>query len=185
MIAPPPPRAPLADDVIVLRGLADRDVDDLVEALQDPEIPRWTNVPAPYRRGDALRFLGGGAEERGERTLAIRDASDERLLGAIGLRIDPRHDVGDVGYWVSAHARGRGVATRAIRLVSRWGFDELGLVRMQILAEPANVASRHAAERAGYRSEGTLRAFHKLKGRPVDLVMHALLPGDPVPADRP
>jgi RimJ/RimL family protein N-acetyltransferase len=181
VIAPPPPLAPLADEAIVLRGFLDGDVDDLVDALQDPEIPRWTNVPAPYRRGDALRFLGGGAEERGERTLAIRDATDERLLGAIGLRIDPRHDVGDIGYWVASEARGRGVATRAIRLVSRWGLEELGLVRMQILAEPANTGWRRAAERAGYRAEGTLRAFHKLKGRSVDLVMHAFVRGDPVP----
>jgi RimJ/RimL family protein N-acetyltransferase len=178
VIAPQPPDPPLRDEAIGLRPLGEGDVPALVEALQDPEIPRWTDVPSPYRTGDALRWVGMTAAERGELSLGIRDRGDGRLLGVVGLRVDEPHSIGELGYWVAAPERGRGVVTRALRLVSGWALEELGLGRLQILVHPENGASRRAAERAGFRAEGRLRAYRVLKGRRVDLVMHSLLPGE-------
>lgn len=73
------------------------------------------------------------------------------------------------------------MVTRAIRLVSRWTIEELGVGRVQILAAPDNAASRRAAKRAGFKAEGTLRAYRVQKDRRVDLVMYSLLPGELTP----
>jgi len=178
MIAPPAPDPPLRDEAVVLRPYTEADVDELTAALQDPEIAEWTNVPEPYTRGHALRFIVEGPGGISELTLAIRDAGDGRLLGSLGVRLDEVQRYAEMGYWVGADDRGRGVATRAIRLVSRWAIEELGVGRVQILAAPGNAASRRAAERAGFTAEGTLRAYRVQKDRRVDLVMHSLLPGD-------
>jgi RimJ/RimL family protein N-acetyltransferase len=70
------------------------------------------------------------------------------------------------------------VATRALRLVSVWALDELGLQRISLLAEPENVPSQRVAEKAGFRREGVLRSFRELKGARRDYVMYSLLPGD-------
>lgn len=83
-----------------------------------------------------------------------------------------------VGYWVKREARGRGVATRALRLLSRWAFDELGARRVQLIAQPENLASQRVAEKAGFQREGLLRAYAELKGRRPDFHMYSLLPGD-------
>jgi RimJ/RimL family protein N-acetyltransferase len=172
------PEPALSDGVVTLRPWREDDVPALVAALQDPEIPRWTRVPSPYTERDARWFLATHRADRDEMSLAIVSAANgDELLGGIGFRL-PRVRVGELGYWVAAGARGRGIATRAVNLLARWGFDELGLARVQILADPRNAASRHVAERAGFTSEGLLRSWDELKGERVDYLMFSLLPGD-------
>jgi RimJ/RimL family protein N-acetyltransferase len=80
---------------------------------------------------------------------------------------------------MAATARGRGVCTRALRLLSRHALDDLGLQRLQLVADPDNVASQRVAEKAGFRREGVLRAhLRHPDGRIRDSVMFSLLPGD-------
>ncbi len=104
-------------------------------------------------------------------------AQTTRFLGAIGFRL-PAPAVGEVGYWLAAPARGRGVATRAVRLLCAWAFEELSLARIQLHTLPGNVASERLAERAGFTREGLLRSFAEMKGRRVDINMFSLLPGE-------
>jgi RimJ/RimL family protein N-acetyltransferase len=75
------------------------------------------------------------------------------------MELDRAPGYGELGYWVAADARGRGVATRAVELLSRWARDELGLTRLEIRAHRDNVGSRRVAEKAGYRDTGELVAL--------------------------
>ena len=109
----------LEDDVILLRPFARADVPAIVAACQDPEIPRWTSVPFPYTEADARAWLKSDEEE----TFAVIDGTSGELLGSIGMRF-PTDETGEVGYWVKREARGRGVATRALVLIARWGFQD-------------------------------------------------------------
>src|SRR5262249_16717591 len=85
---------------------------------------------------------------------------------------------GSVGYWLLPQARGRGLATRSVRLLSEWALRDLGLARLQILTEPANGASQRVAEGCGYQREGVLRSYADVDGRSVDYVVFSLLPSD-------
>ena len=175
-----PPDPPLGDGAIALRGWRDRDLPALAAMASDPEIARWTRLPSPYGERDALEWITaqGPLMRRGEALpLAIVEAGDGALLGSIALRRRPDAR-GDIGYLVAAHARGRGVATRALRLLSGWSLDTLGLERLEVLVQPRNGASLAVAARAGYTREGVLRAFTEMHGKRVDLVMHSLLRGD-------
>ena len=73
------------------------------------------------------------------------------------LRLGPP-GTGLVGYGVLPAFRGRGFTTRALRLVSRWAFDEAGLARLELGHKVDNEASGRAAEKAGFRAEGRLSA---------------------------
>jgi [ribosomal protein S5]-alanine N-acetyltransferase len=46
---------------------------------------------------------------------------------------------GSIGYWVAKESRGRGIATGALRLVSRWGLEEVGLPRLELVTDPENI----------------------------------------------
>ena len=168
----------LKDEAVELRPWSFKDVDAIVECIDgDPEIARWLDqVPQPYTRQDARGYVGG----IGEQAFAITDAGTGRLLGSIGVRWNERRDVGEIGYWVRADARGRGVITRALRLVSRFAFEHEGAARLQLRADVDNVGSRRAAEKAGYSFEGVQRAAHwnERLGRRQDHAMYSLLPGD-------
>jgi RimJ/RimL family protein N-acetyltransferase len=161
----------LEDEAVALRPLADSDVPAIVAACQDPEIPRWTRVPAPYTEEDARAFLHDAAG-----VSAVVDPQSDEFLGTIGWRWVGENV--ETGYWVKREARGRGVAARALALLSRWAFAELGAARLQLLAEPENRASQRVAEKAGFRREALLRSYMELKGSRRDVYMYALLRED-------
>jgi RimJ/RimL family protein N-acetyltransferase len=163
----------LEDDAIVLRAYTEDDVPALVAALNDPEISRWTRIPFPYTEEDAWEFLRSTTET----AFAIASKRTGDLLGGIGLRL-PADGIGEVGYWVRKEARGRGVATRALLLISRWALEDQKLVRVQLTAEPGNVASQRVAEKAGYTREGLLRRFLNIGGERRDGIMFSRLPED-------
>jgi RimJ/RimL family protein N-acetyltransferase len=149
------PDPPLSDGVVALRGFESTDVDALVEACQDPEIPRFTLVPSPYAAQHARDWLQRVADGRaaGTRmTFAIVDApAGDVLLGAAGLNvIDWDKRAADLGYWLAAPARGRGFASRAVQLVAGWAFETLGLERLELRAQEHNHASRAVAGRTGF-----------------------------------
>ncbi len=162
----------LADGVVALRPFTDDDVPAVAAACHDPEIARWTLVPEPYSEEDAREFV-----QEFPTAQASVDAADGALLGAISL--DPAGEGrGQIGYWVAREARGRGVATRALTLLSRWGLAQGGYSRVQLLTEPENVGSQRVAERAGFTNEGLLRSYAELKGSRRDMLMWSLLPTD-------
>jgi RimJ/RimL family protein N-acetyltransferase len=162
----------LRGEGIVLRPFAAGDVGAVTAACQDPEISRWTPVPSPYTEDDARAFIAGVPNAR-----AIVDAETDELLGSIGWRLVDQDNV-QIGYWVKREARGRGVATRALRLLSRWAFDELRSGRVQLLAEPENEVSQRVAEKAGFRREGLLRRYLNVKGARRDAFMFSLVRED-------
>jgi RimJ/RimL family protein N-acetyltransferase len=176
------PDPPLADDVVRLREPAARDLGAVVEACQDPLVQRYTRVPTPYEEADGRAFIGGAAGRRilGQSLeLVIAGRDDDRLLGMIGLIAD-RHDAlrAEIGYWVAPAARGRGVATRALGLLSRWCMTIGGFARLDLQAATANEASLRVAERCGFVREGVLRSSWYRGGGRSDMVLFSLVPED-------
>ena len=85
--------------------------------------------------------------------LAALDRADGTFLGTTMLfRFEPDR-VAEVGFWLGPAARGRGLGTATIALTLRWGFDELGLRRIEGLTAPGNLLSQRAMEPAGMRRE--------------------------------
>jgi RimJ/RimL family protein N-acetyltransferase len=101
------------------------------------------------------------------------------VLGSIGIRWSESRDVGEIGYWARSDVRGRGVTTRALRLVTRFALEN-GAARVQLRADVENVSSRRVAEKAGFRLEGVLRSAHwnaRLRRR-QDWALYSILPGE-------
>ena len=172
---PAPPSGELGDGSIVLRPWNGDDAEAVYEACQDPEIQRWIAViPRPYTREHARVFVTGVDPER--RQLAI--VEDGRVVGAIALRsTDP--GTGRIGYWCASGERGRGIASRALRRLCRHALDDLGFERLELCADPANLASQRVAEKTGFQREGVMRShLRHPDGRRRDSVMFSLLPGE-------
>src|SRR5438552_12213145 len=80
------------------------------------------------------------------------------FLGRIGLDQISASGTANVGYWVRTGQTGQGIATAAVRLVALFGFEDLGLQRLELLVAVENLASRRVAEKSGARCEGLLPA---------------------------
>jgi RimJ/RimL family protein N-acetyltransferase len=183
MAALPLPDPPLSDGTLTLRPWREADLPAVVEACQDPLIVRFVVPIRPgYSAADGrawllvqepARLAGTGVE------LAITDADDGELLGAIGLvNVDAANRRGMIGYWVAPQARGRGVASGAVRLLAGWALGTLGLARIELLTDPDNAASQRVAERCGFTREGIMRSHLVNNGERRDSVLFSLLPGE-------
>jgi RimJ/RimL family protein N-acetyltransferase len=179
-----PPEPPLSDGVVTLRLWRDEDVPAIAAACREEEIVRWLDqIPQPYREEDARAWLGVGRQAwaRGDlANFAIVDAETDEVLGSISARWTPQQRVGEIGYWVKRETRGRGAATRALRLISRWAIEEVCAELLELRADELNEPSKRVAEKAGFRREGVLRSSHynPRQDRRVDFVMYSLLPGE-------
>jgi len=177
------PSPPLSDGLVTLRPWLERDVPAITSACQDEDIGWWLDqVPQPYGEADARTYVAlarRGWKEGSHSIFAITDADTGEPIGSLSIHwLDRDNDVAEIGYWVRREARGRGVATRATRLASRWALTSCGTKRLQLRADRRNVASQRVAESAGFRREGVLRSarFSTSQGRRVDFVMYSLLP---------
>ncbi len=178
----PFPDLPLADDVILLRPWERDDAARACEATQDPIIPRHTHVPEHQTPDDLRRFIDAREPQRlagAELALVIADATDDAFMGSVSLlRFYWPDRRAEIGYYLAPWARGRGVMTRAVGLLSRWALRDLGLARLAVVADVDNPASQRVAQRCGFTREGVLRSFEERKGRRFDVVLYSLLPED-------
>jgi RimJ/RimL family protein N-acetyltransferase len=162
------PSPPLADDAIRLDPLTGADARHFVAVIDDEPVRRFTLVPAgadeEFIRGWVQRYEVGW-EDGSRAGFSIRDAGGDAFLGfaaIVKLDLDARE--GEIGYMVTPAARGRGASARAVELLTRWGFDELELERLELRINVDNTASERVAERAGYRRDGVLRNVHFKEG---------------------
>jgi RimJ/RimL family protein N-acetyltransferase len=177
-----PPQPPLSDGVVTLRQWGEKgDVEAITAACNDPTIAEFLDLlPSPYTEDDARVYIAHCREGWADGTMtnfAIASESGD-AIGSIGVRwLEPDQGVAEVGYWVAPEARGNGVCTRALRLVSSWVLQDCGMERLQLRADELNPASRKVAENAGFTQEGILRSsrFNPRRGRRVDFVMYSLL----------
>lgn len=99
---------------------------------------------------------------------------DGQPIGACGLRMK-ESQTGEIGYWLGANARGRGIMTRIVNRLTEIGFENYGLHRMEIRCAIENDKSARVAERAGYIHEATLKEAHQLEDGFHDLKVYRLL----------
>ena len=175
------PGTTLTIDELVLRPWRPEDAPAVLEVCQDPEIARWVTIAQPFGPADADALISDGLAMWRDGTgaaFAIVEAATDRLLGAV-TRFGPDGHQATFGLWLVPEARGRGVGTRALRLVSDWTFATTAVIRQDVFIMVGNEPSFRMVERAGFQREGVLRAWDLHHGGvPVDCVVFSRLRSD-------
>ena len=180
----PVPDPPLADGPTRVRGWRDEDLAARVEAWRDPGLMRFMlqQAPAEPSLEDAAEWLAvrEGRRESGQALfLVVAERDSDEAVGAVWLwNVSLAEGCGEVGYWLLEHGRGRGHATRAVRLLVAYAFDRLGLERIELLTLPDNEPSKRVAERAGFQSEGLLRSYRRGGDRRAHMLIYSRLRED-------
>jgi RimJ/RimL family protein N-acetyltransferase len=155
---------------------------DVLALFSDPEVQRWNPAGSVVDIKTAADWLERSAAwEARWAVWSILDA-DDRFVGTSLLwnmdRTD--HMNGSVGYRISPRARRQGVATAAVRAMTRFAFDHVGLARVDLVHTIPNAGSCRVAEHVGFTLEGTLRSeYRTFDGQRWDCHIHGLLATDP------
>jgi [ribosomal protein S5]-alanine N-acetyltransferase len=160
--------SPLRDGEVALLPVGTDVAALIVAASHDPEITRWTQVPENLSLLDAGLITAGWSMP--STTTARFQVSSAELTpaGMVTVWINAENEA-EVGYWLLAAARGRGIARRAVRLLCTWSFDECRLDRLQLATLPGNVASETVAKACGFHRKGTLVRDVKGTSRTLDV----------------
>lgn len=133
----------------------------LCEVGSDPATFRWFPSAVAGRQGMRDYIASGLADQAAGRALpfVIRDVADDRIVGATRFAaFDPAHKRAEIGWtWLQAAARRSPVNTECKRLLLAYGFEQLGLNRIEFKTDSRNAASRAALVRIGATEEGTFR----------------------------
>ena len=170
----------LTDGIVTLRPPTEADAPVLVAAVAAslPELePYMPWASASYDVEMALTWFRGERDRDEQRFLILGD--DGVMAGVCGLNtFNEANHFANLGYWLRSDRTGRGWATRATRLLARYGLTEAGLERVEIIMSVENGPSRRVAERAGATYEGTLRHRLLLHGRYHDADLFSLIRAD-------
>lgn len=173
----------LTDGVVELRAPRRGDAADLNDAVREslPELLPWMAWAHPgYSEFDAAEWVRRAARafaDGVEFQFVARDVATQQLLGTVGLNaIDRLNRWANLGYWNRTSRVGEGLVTRGARLVAGFGFAELALGRVEILAAVGNQRSQAVAERLGALREGVLRRRLRVHDDVQDAVVFSLVP---------
>ncbi|MGA3147605.1 MAG: GNAT family protein [Acidimicrobiales bacterium] len=173
----PYPEPQLRGSDFVLRPFREGDFEAALEFSRDQATDPWVPpLPADdpvavvelfeqYRRDDQLLHL------------VIAEELGDAYLGEVMVMMYD-HQMGEYGCGVVQRARGRGIATEALRMFAGWSAKALDIQRLQALVALQNVPALLLAERVGFRREGVLRAYWAHEGGRVDAVILSMLPAE-------
>lgn len=172
----------LETDRLILREATEEDANDMYVYLSDQLVVKHMGISACetpeevlgeiewyksiYRNGTGIRW-----------GITLKDSG--KVIGSCGfLNRNSKHYRSEVGYELSREHWGKGIANEALERVLEFGFEQLGLERIEALIEPKNLSSQKLVERQGFTREGLLRHYEYTNGKFDDLYMYSILKGD-------
>jgi [ribosomal protein S5]-alanine N-acetyltransferase len=168
-------------DELLVRGPVESDIDTIAPAFRDPAVGGEASLPpvgADTLRAMLREQLPGMRVQGLLAAYVIEDLRSRELLGGASLHhFDPLRDVVEVGYWLFVTARGRGVATRSVQLMSEHALAN-GIWRVEAHVRIGNTASERVLERLGFEREGVKRKYLRHGIERVDATMFSLLPDE-------
>ena len=173
----------LVDEEVLLRPFRFEDTLQLYQAVQETlkELRPWMSwANENYSEVTAREYISITRARWEEHTLyAFAITHEYKIIGVCTLSsIHPIYRYCNLGYWVRRTRHGQGIAGRAAKLVARFGFENLGLIRAEIVIAAGNTASRRVAEKIGAHYEGVLLNRMVVGKSIYDAHMYSLLPSD-------
>ena len=173
--------ATLTHGLVTLRPSNENDIDAIYKACQDPLIPAFTTVPTDYTIDHAIDFVRSDpfsfAERRELRfVIDYGTGADRKFAGVISLHtINIKNHTAEIGYWMEATQRGKGIGVSAAKMITEHGITEIGFRRIEGLVDVDNIASQRLLLGAGYLQEGTMQnKVTREDGRQIDMALFAV-----------
>ena len=165
---------------LILRPLAFKDMEDIVENLNNISVSRYLSiVPYPYTLKDAKVFIKITKKSRHYFGIVLK--SSGKVIGIVALmNVDSYVKNADIGYWLGEKYWRQGFSTEALKAIVKYSFRKLNLVRLQAGVAVENKASLKVLKKTGFKKEGLMRKSLRTKstGKWHDAYEFGLLKSD-------
>lgn len=164
----------------VLRELQPLDSLDLLNYIAHPEVHKYISeedTPTNLKESEAeVHYWASLFRLRRSVYWAIARKSDNMVIGTCGYNMWTRtHDRGELSYDLAREYWGQGIMTSLLRMIIKFGFEEMKMVRIQATVVTSNKGSIRVLQKLGFKDEGLLRAYGNLRGKFYDSRMMSIL----------
>ncbi|RRJ63775.1 N-acetyltransferase [Paenibacillus oralis] len=170
----------LESERLRLRRMERGDAEVMFRYWSDPEVTRYMNVP-PFasveEAWDMINLLNGLSESEDAMRFGIELKEEGKLIGSCGYNVWELSGAyrGEIGYDLGREYWGRGYMSEALKMLLAYGYDTMGLNRIEALVEPENAGSLKLLQAFGFKEEGLLREYQQTEKGFVNLLMYSLL----------
>ena len=166
----------LKTERLLLRQFVESDLENVFKGLSDPEIIKYYGVS--YQTLDdtkaQLRFFADLEKDNTGIWWAVCSLDNDRFYGAGGLNsLSKEHKKAEIGFWLLKEYWGQGIMTEAIPLICNYGFDHLGLHRIEGFVESENENCKNAMKKLSFKHEGTMTDCEIKNERFISLDIYA------------
>lgn len=163
-----------------LRRMERSDAERMFQIWSDPEVVKYMNIPPFASVEDTLemiQLLNGLSESEDALRWGIELKEDGQLIGSCGFNVWELSGAyrGEIGYDLGREYWGFGYMSEAMRMLLSYGYQTIGLNRIEALVDPRNSASRRLLQSFEFTEEGLLRQYQKTEDGFVDLLIFSLL----------
>lgn len=165
-----------------MREKRESDIDDFFNYYSNPIVNKFILCQIPQNLEEArreLHYWRGIFYQNDGIYFAIADKSNDRLIGSIGLTSHNSYNNRiEISYDLSHHYWRRGITTKAVLAVTKYGFEELKVNKIEAFVSVDNIPSKNLLLKCGFKIEGILREHRYHKGSYIDVFCFGLLQKD-------
>lgn len=167
---------------LVLRKLEVSDAEEYFSVLSDPETIKHTRWDLFNTVEDSIAYLIYLEQKYQSRQAfhwGIIEKDSQKLIGRVAfISFDEENDRTEIGYVISKHYWNKGFISEAIQELIKYGFNELGVNRIEARCNEDNIGSERVMQKVGMKFEGILREQLKMKGNYKNQKHYSLIRSD-------
>jgi [ribosomal protein S5]-alanine N-acetyltransferase len=166
----------LTTERLLLRQFTDNDLENVFKGLSHPDIIKYYGVSYDSLEAAKAQMVFFADLEKNETGIwwAVCSRDNSVFYGAGGLNSRSKeHRKAEIGFWLLTGHWGKGIMTEAMPLIWNYGFDHLGLHRIEGIVESENIACKKAVEKLQFEYEGTMKECEIKNGRFISLDIYA------------
>jgi len=163
---------------LLLRPFVESDLENVYKGLSDPEIVKYYGVSykTVEETKEQMKFFAHIEQEGTGIWWAVCSPDNKVFHGAGGLNsISKEHKKAEIGFWLLTEFWGQGMMAEAIPVICKYGFDNLGLHRIEGLVETGNLNCKKAMKKLDFTYEGTMKDCEIKNGKFISLDLYAIL----------
>jgi len=163
-------------DRFLLRKVVDSDIENIYKGLSDPEIIKYygVNFNSLEETEEQMNFYADLEQHGTGIWFAICSLDNKTFYGAGGLNdLSKEHKKAEIGFWLLSDFWGKGIMTEAMPLICNYGFNELGLHRIEGFVESENTNCKKAMAKLDFQHEGTMKDCEIKNGEFISLDIYA------------